>query len=229
MTRAMPFAMAGLFGLALIAFWPSYLAKPASATDALTHLHAGLMVVWFGLLIAQPLLIRAGYRAAHRALGRVSFVVVPLLVLVALAVVHLRAATMSDANFATEGHSFYLPLRSTVLFAVAYGLAMVHRGRMPLHARYMGCTAVALIDPVVARLIGFNLPPLPEDSWYPVIGFALSDLVLIVLWSRSALEGRRAYAVMLAWYVAFDLIGIAAWQSPLWLAAVGWYRALPLT
>ncbi|HTN50449.1 MAG TPA: hypothetical protein VMK32_13560 [Burkholderiaceae bacterium] len=162
-------------------------------------------------------------------LGRVSFVVVPLIVLVALSVVHLRAATMSHANFAAEGHSFYLPLRSTVLFTVAYGLAMFHRRRTPLHARYMACTAVALIDPVTARLIGFNLPPLPADFWYPVIGFALSDLALLALWVRGAPNGRRAFAVMLAWYVAFDLVGVAVWQSPLWRAAVGWYRALPLT
>ena len=48
------------------------------------HLHGLLMFAWMALLIAQAALIRAGHRALHRSLGRVSYGLAPLAVFVAL-------------------------------------------------------------------------------------------------------------------------------------------------
>jgi len=60
--------------LALIAFWPSYLAQ-VGAASFYTHLHAATATVWMMLLIAQPMAIRAKRLPLHRALGKVSYVV----------------------------------------------------------------------------------------------------------------------------------------------------------
>jgi len=69
---------AGLLLLALISFWPSYLSQ-LGAQSAYTHLHACLAALWLLTLIAQPILIRRGHRDYHRALGRISYGLVPLI------------------------------------------------------------------------------------------------------------------------------------------------------
>jgi hypothetical protein len=47
-----------------------------------THqIHGLLMMMWIFMLIVQPLLIRAGKLSLHRAIGKASYIVVPLLLL----------------------------------------------------------------------------------------------------------------------------------------------------
>jgi uncharacterized membrane protein len=62
------------------------------------HLHGFLMLAWMALLIVQGGLIRGGNRALHRALGRVSHVLVPLIVISTLWVLHLRLTQKIDAE-----------------------------------------------------------------------------------------------------------------------------------
>ena len=50
----------------------------------LVHLHTALMVLWVLLLISQAWLIRAKQYRIHRWIGRSSFIIVPLIVLVTL-------------------------------------------------------------------------------------------------------------------------------------------------
>lgn len=50
-------AYALLFALALVAFWPGYLAAPKAEMSAWMHLHAITATLWIFMLIAQPLAI----------------------------------------------------------------------------------------------------------------------------------------------------------------------------
>ncbi|UWX03562.1 hypothetical protein H1235_11195 [Pseudoxanthomonas sp. NC8] len=52
-----PVWIAALLALALVGFWKPYVSRVA-AMDAVTHLHAGLMLSWLAMLFVQPLLIR---------------------------------------------------------------------------------------------------------------------------------------------------------------------------
>src|SRR6476659_1019716 len=65
---------AGLFIVAVVAFWPTYLSRVARASGY-THLHALTAASWMLLLVAQPLAIRTRRMALHRALGRASYVI----------------------------------------------------------------------------------------------------------------------------------------------------------
>jgi hypothetical protein len=70
--RKSGYYFAGLFGAALVAFWPQYLSRlGAGGISVYIHVHAVLMTTWFGLLIAQPFLLRAGHDlgAAARTLA----------------------------------------------------------------------------------------------------------------------------------------------------------------
>ncbi len=220
---------AGFFLITLAAFWPSYFAKLPARMDLFTHVHALLMTLWFALLIAQPFLIRRGQRVWHRALGRVSYVLVPIIAITWTLLVHVRARAMPDDVFSKEGKYFYLPFVSSVLFLAAWGMAILRKRTPPLHARYMVCTALAVIDAVAARLAFNNFPPLPNPLYYQAIGFGLTETVLVVLLLLDRGPHRRAFAHMLVLFAALHAFWFTGGQTAVWLDFVRWFRSLPLT
>lgn len=229
--RSGPFPWAGyafavFFMAALVAFWPGYLSKLPGG-GFYRHLHAVVMTLWFALLIAQPLLIRAGKRPLHRLLGKTSFVLAPLAIVSMILGVHARMMELKDP---VQAYYAVLPLAIATLFAVAVTLALVYRKKSALHARYMICTGLALIDPVGARLLGYYFPPLPEWA-YQGTTFMLTDLLLLwLIWrERHAPRGRTAFPVMLAVAIPLQVCVFALPYAPAWQAATQWFRALPLT
>ena len=220
---------AGFLVVTLFAFWPSYFAKLPARMDIYTHLHAVLMTMWFGLLIAQPFLIRRERRVWHRALGRFSYVLVPAIVITWVLLVHVRAAAMPEDVFRKEGKFFYLPFVSAVLFVAAWGMAILRRRTTPLHARYMVCTAFAVVDAVVARLLFFNLPPFENPLTYQWIGFGLTDALIALLFLIDRGPARRAFLHMLVLFGVLHAFWFIGGQTDLWLDAVAWFRSLPLT
>jgi hypothetical protein len=220
---------AALLAVTLFAFWPTYVGKLPARMDLYTHIHAALMTAWFGLLIAQPFLIRRELRSLHRALGRASYVLVPAIAISWILLIHARAAAMPDGVFAREGKFFYLPFVSSVIFVAAYAMAIARRKVTPMHARYMVCTGLAVIDAVLARLIFFNFPPLGNPLIYQVIGFGVTDLAVALLFAIDRGPHRRAFLHVLAVWVPLHLLWFTAGQTAAWLAFVRWFRGLPLT
>ena len=216
-----------LLGLAVVAFWPSYLAT-FPAGDAHVHTHAALMLLWFGLLFVQPMLVRSGRLDLHRTLGRLSCVLVPLIALQSLLLAHARIQLLDDAVMQAEGHFLFLPLAGAWLFLAAWALGVAHRRRTPMHARFMLGTALALIDPVVARLLFFFAPPLPHLLLYSAIGYGLTDALLLVLLlrERPGSPARRAYALLLAVFGVTHLLWFTLGQTPAWLAFAYAFRGL---
>lgn len=231
MFRNSSYYFAALVVGALGAFWPRYLSRAPGSVDAYTHVHAFAMLAWCGLLIAQPLLVNSGRRRAHRLLGRVSYGLVPVLLVASLLLAHLRFRVMDEATFQSEAFSLFLPLSATLLFAIAYGLAVAWRGTPAVHARLMICTALPLIDPVVGRLMGFYLPPLPHYLYYQAITFAVTDLILLglALRDRREIRVRWVFPAMLVLFAAIHSLYFTLAQTAGWRAFASWFRELPLT
>lgn len=222
---------AALLAVAIFAFWPSYFAKLPDGPTAFMHAHAAIMLAWMALLIAQPLLVRAHRSDLHRVLGKVSYLLAPAAVVSAVLLAHSRFAPIPAGEFAQAAPFLYLPFAATLLFAISYGLAIAWRRSPPLHARFMICTALTLIDPVVARILGFRFPPLPDDRLYPLIGYGLTELTLLVLIvaGRGATRGRSVFPAMLALFVLVHAGFFTVAQTQPWTRIAAWFRTLPLT
>ena len=220
-----------LLALAFGAFWPMYLSKPFAALDRYTHTHAAIGLAWMLLLVAQPLAIRRGWRALHRVLGRVAVLVATAFVVSGVLLAHFRFAAMDEPTLLKQAFFLYLPLHTAVLFALAAGLGFHYRRATALHARFMGATALLLVDPVVVRLVVFYLPALPGQTTYQFITFGLADIafVALVFWFRpKAVNARPLWLFLGAMLTAHGLWFTLA-QTPAWLAFARWFRALPLT
>jgi hypothetical protein len=220
-----------LLGAAIAAFWPRYLSKPPAAIDTYTHVHAAFMVSWLLLLIIQPFLIRFRARKLHRALGALSYLLAPAVVASVVLLAHQRFKPMSALVFMGEARNLYLPISTAALFAVAYGGAIVYRKVMPLHAGFMICTGLTMIDPVLGRLLFFYLPPLPHLAMYQAVTYGLTDLILLRLIYAPGddLHTRWALRFMLQVFVIAQLLWFTLAPSPLWTPFARWFRALPLT
>lgn len=220
-----------LLVFAAAAFWPMYLSQNWAAIDRYTHVHAAFGTLWMLILVVQPVLIRLGYRLVHRTTGRASLFVAVGFVISGLLLTHFRVSRLNAAAYAKEGLYIYLPLSVAVLFAIGCALGFIWRKSAAVHARFMLSTALLLIDPVLARLMFFNLPPLPSNHLYQGISFSLIAAVMLYLLNslpRTA-PGRTAFrSYCLGAAVVLALFFVVP-HTAAWLVFVDWFRALPLT
>jgi hypothetical protein len=223
--------VAALLLLAIVAFWPVYVAKLPYDAELYVNLHAGGVVLWMLLLIAQPWLIGRGRRPLHKRIGRFSYVLVPWIVITSLLLAHSRTAALGPADFERFVHSIYLPFAAILTFTIAWTLAIRHRREPFLHGRYMVGTVFALFDPIAARLLFFHSGLPPDENVYPLIGFGSADLVLLLLlWlDRNEPRGRKAWLVLLPIYVIAHIGWFTLARTDAWSAFARWFVALPLS
>lgn len=228
-TQATPY-FALLLAVAVVAFWPTYLAIAPSKTSAYTHLHALTATLWLLMLISQPLAMRFRRMAWHRTVGRLSYVLAPAIVLTIVLLAHSRLQGTPEPMWPIRTYILYLQVALGGLFALAYAAAIATRRRSALHARFMVCTALTLIDPIVVRLM---LWVDPTPSWnYQWVTFGVTDLVLLLLiWrERHRPVGWQVFPCMLAVFLAVQVLALTGWtNSAPWQAFARWFAELPLT
>lgn len=227
--RHLSIAALALLALAPLAFWPAYLSKP-NAADLYTHAHAVLGTFWLLLLVVQPVLVKAS-RPGHRLLGRIGLLVGAAFCVSGLLIAHRSVARMSLEQFTREGRYVYLPLAMVAIFASALLLAVVWRHSAEAHGRFMAATALALLDPLFARLLFFYAPPLPAESLHQAPAFAVSMAVIVVMlasWPAGS-PGRRPLQYFGAGVAGLWLGFLWVPHTSTWQSWVAWFRALPLT
>ena len=231
--RTSALAFGAFFLFTLWAFWPSYFSRPLSLPDVRFQAHGLSMTLWCLLLIGQGTLIRANRRPLHRQLGKLSYVLVPAVVVSSVSLMHFRmqGAPLTSLNL----FSLALVLNALVVFVAIYGLAMSHRREAPVHARYMVCTLFPLFTPVTDRLIFAHYQPvLAYVPWLdgsplaPVAGFVLADLILVMLsvWDWQSNKRANVFPVALGLLVAYHASVLTFHRIPLWRTFGEWFVRL---
>lgn len=153
------------------------------------HVHAGIAVVWVTLLITQPFLIAGKKFAWHRKLGKLSYVVFPLLILSFIP--RVIGLLHSDA----PRYAFFAIGDGTLLI-LFYCLAIVYRRKSSYHMRYMIAAAEVLLGPTVGRILqnilGFS------DLATQNIQFAIIQLILIALVVFDIRQGKKYQPYLVA-------------------------------
>ncbi len=190
----------GVFALlVLTGFWLTYITRISQQENYRMHLHGFCLFAWCAMLIAQPLLIRRKKNAWHRRLGTVSYVLVPAIFFTTTDLLHYRlqkAPQLANGQY----HFAALVFFSLLAFAVFYGMAIYQRKHAAIHARYMICTVFPFLTPATDRIIHIHIPALlhyaPQidgQPLAPVFGFALADMVLILLSVADLRAKKRRY------------------------------------
>lgn len=212
----------------LVAFWPTYFSV-FDQVPAHAHAHGLAMSAWLLLLIAQAWLIRKGRRDLHRLLGRSSFALVPLVIVTTMSFAH--ATLERDGMVQPRPYIFYLQMQLLVAFSLSYVLAIYNRRRPAVHARFMICTALVMIDPILARVIGFYLWEPTSMAPLQIITYVVTDLVLIALIAANfRREWRlRVFPAMLGVFLLLQLPNFLITDTAWWQEFATWYLSLPLS
>ena len=222
-----PYWFVGLLVLVILGFWPSYFSPAAAPATFGQHFHSVVMLGWILMLIVQPWLIHHRKRNVHRVIGRISFVYGPLVIISALYVVLDHLAALPQPYPPIGLSFFWLGLASAFFYAMLFGLAIIHRKDMQLHARYMAATALGFIVPGLGRLLGMvgeatGLPFLnfPVALWAPAV-------VGLVMVAHDVRKGGRVRTPWLLATVSWVVIVLGFHFLPgyAWFTAFAdWYR-----
>ena len=190
-----------LIVLVFVGFYTSYFSVFFQPKVSAIHIHFTLMVLWIAMLITQPFLIKYKKLAIHRMLGKISYVLVPLVLVSGFLMIrfsyyhfiddlHQKAAqglnqfnndqVLQQAAAYEATAFFYISW-----FALFYSLAVINRRRTIVHSRYMLATALTLLGPTVDRIVlfVFKLEKLPGSIPIESAAFFIADtLIAILLW-----------------------------------------------
>jgi hypothetical protein len=160
--RNLGYFLLGLLPIFIAGFWIPYLSEIPAFDPSITppvHIHAVLLFAWIALLVFQPLAIRYRAFAAHRLLGKASYVVMALIVPFTLAMIwkeyHEKLAEGKSIIFALQAE--FISAAQLVITVAMYVLAIIRiqKRDVPAHMRYMICIALFLLPAGLARTLGY--------------------------------------------------------------------------
>jgi hypothetical protein len=224
-------------------FWLPYYSNPLGISDLLLQVHGLAMTLWCVMLVAQAYLIRTNERSLHRLLGKASYVLAPVNVVLQTVVLWVRVpmlerlfdqSVMSARGFTFVSHS----LGTILLFGLLYGLAVLYRRTAPVHARYMLCTALPILAPAMDRIVGLFLMPgvapyLPQVAarpYGPFVVWLIADITVATLavWDWRTERRLNVFPLVLTLFVAYQAFTVNAYRIPAWREFCGWFFDVPV-
>lgn len=176
------------------------------------------MLIWLSFLIAQPLLIRAGKNHIHRIIGKVSYIIAPLLLIsifLASRMVYYRSSEALPQQEAIGLIALSIP--GLVAFAIMYLLAIINKRETDKHMRYMIGTSLLLIGPGLGRalIVNFNysLQDAVNYTDYLVILIALGMLVYDLIKKKNYIPNTIILVILLLAHAAWHFRYSDTWQT----------------
>ena len=214
--RYLGFFLLALLPIFIAGFWIPYLSEiPVfdSSITASVHVHAVLLFTWIALLVFQPLAIRYRAFAAHRLLGRASYVVMALIVPFTLAMIwkeyHEKLSNGISVTTALEAE--FVSAAQLVVTVAMYVLAIVRiqKRDVPAHMRYMVCIALFLMPAGLARVFGYWFDLRQRTSQTISLAVIETCLIALVAFDIRRLLNARPYVVAFLAYNVTALVWIA--------------------
>jgi hypothetical protein len=146
--RYLGYFMLVLIPLIFAGFYKTYIEQIPNFKENITsyiHIHAFIATIWIMMLIAQPFLILNKKFAIHRTVGKLSYIVFPLLIL-------SFVPQMIRIVHSENPENLFFPLADCVLLIVFYSLAIYNRKTSSKHMRYMIATAIVFLGPTIGRI-----------------------------------------------------------------------------
>ena len=211
-------------------FWVTYFTRPPGTYNIWEHIHGVAMFAWCIMLASQSFLIRTNRRSVHRAMGKIAFILAPVIVISTLFLANYKLNVRQLNN---EGlYIFGLQVFIIILFGYFYTMAMIRRQQPDVHARWMICTAFTLLDPIFARIIAVNFYHVPfETGIIQWMTFAFIDAIVVILVIKDWKSGGRrdVFLPALALLVVAQIAMLTVRDTAPWKAFANWFAGLPIT
>lgn len=219
--------------VAVLAFWKKYfgvLADPPETVTPLLHGHAFVMSLWLVMLIAQAWFFRTKRFRLHRLVGRSSFLLAPLIVLLTLLLIHEVLNRFAEGVPQDRARINVFGFGMVVAYATTWSLAMAYRRRMELHVRFIISTAFAMSTAIVFRIFLYWVPGFGSNGAALAGAWVIISLLLFILIAADWRNGikRSPYWVVTICIVVMNVGYWTFTKTDGWLAFCRWYGALPL-
>lgn len=155
--RFLPLFFIVLLFITIGGFYQSYFAlfPKFDGLPFVMHLHAFSFLIWFTLLIVQPILIRKKRVDLHRILGKFSYFVVAVILVTILAMTkfsyhrELALQKPEDEIFTT----LIRPFVDFLFFAGFYVLAMLNTKKVFVHIAFIIASTLVIVEPAMGRMV----------------------------------------------------------------------------
>jgi hypothetical protein len=227
MTRSIQYTVGFTFFIFIVAhigFYKKYIALFPTFEDTsfVTHYHATLMFLWLALLVVQPILILNKKIELHKIIGKVSYIIAPLLVFSLFLITNqgylskLKRMTQVEAyaNMSVNIPDFFA-------FALIYGLAIYYRKKTDWHSRYMIATIFPIIGAAVVRIFMRNFGVSAQDA-FAIVPYITDVVCLIFIATDYRSKKYQPYLITLIILVIEQLIWIGRYTDT-WQRFAKWY------
>ena len=218
----------------LAGFWVTYFTKIFQQENYRMHTHGLALILWCLMLIVQPYLIRTKRTRLHRAVGKFSYVLVPLLLFTTIDLLKFRLSPLPKLG--TMDYFFVaLVMNALLVFVILYGLAIYHRKKSIIHARYMVSTVFVMFTPITDRIIHIHFPSIlayvPQiegNPIAPVVGFLMADLLLLGLciWDWRSHKRWNVFPFALILLLLYHYSVLNFWKYDFWKSFSNWFVGL---
>lgn len=199
-------------------FYSNYLSQFPNFIDKtpIIHFHGIFLMAWMILLVIQPMLIYLKKAKIHRMIGKISWVLGPLIIISMFLVG--RGSYWRGLDFIQQNPGSFtasdnlavmvLDIRGYLTFAIFWALAMAYRKNSPAHMRYMIATGLLAIGPGMGR----GLMNTFDFSLQAALTLTdVLDLVLVGAFLGYDLVKKKDHKPYSVVFLLF-LIGFILWQ-----------------
>jgi hypothetical protein len=171
----------GILSIVILGFFKTYFGQfpTFNKVTNIQHIHGLLFLLWFIMLVIQPILIKKRKYRWHVIIGKVSYFLVPLIV---ISTFFIAKELYDKGNALDESKRFsslYVPFYQIIDFIVLYLLAIYYKKKISYHMRYMIATSLAIYGAALKRLLINYMNMGAIDAFFYT--FIITDLILLFL------------------------------------------------
>ena len=214
------FLFIGIWLCALIGFHKTYTIFFPQFKDFqwVQHFHGAVLMSWTLMLIVQPFLIRFNKRKVHRTLGKLGYVLAPLvcfsIFLVTRMVYHREIATRPESSVLGQ---LSLDIPTIFIFGLFFALAMINGKDSAAHMRYMVATSLLLIGPGLGRILiiygGMPFPPAVTTVYYVMEAIAVLFLLNDIRKGNNIKPFLTINIILILNHICWAFQGASWWQT----------------
>lgn len=227
------FYFLAFFLLMLAGFWLTYFTRILDQDNYRMHVHGITLILWCMLIVGQAYFIRIKSYRVHRQVGKLSYILVPLIAFTTVDLYKYRLNELSSLS--ARDYLFTASVLIALLtFLIFYGLAIFYKDKPAIHARYMICTIFPMFTAVIDRIIDsyfpFLLPYFPDVDG-PVIqvgGLTLADILLVLLciWDWRSHRRINVFPIVLVIHLLYHFAVLNFYRFEFWKAFSNWFFEL---
>ena len=204
-----------------LGFFPSYFSQ-LPTTGIGHHVHGITATLWMLLLISQPYLYAKNKMSLHRLMGKLSMILVPILIFTGLVMVH-KMMTGGKYPPLLAYQLGFIDFYVLTQFAVFYILAIRNVKHTEYHSRWMISTVFGPLIPALTRLM-FWMFTVQGFGLALNISYSLVELALLIMILGEYRKGVRNHVypiALLVMVVQHILMNFAA-DWPFWQSFMDW-------